>query len=282
MGNPARIIPLAALLGCLCVPVAQCHADDVSGDIQALLQSGRESLEINDSVSAENAFRMALEKMDTANVPSETVVHALIALSTACLEQGKISQAERALLKAGLLKAEPVTAVELANNWAVVHAKLGREQESRTELMQALAQYEVSPDAKPVLPSLLDNLASAEIHLGEYPDAVGHLQRAIVLWREFLPTEHPVLAKWYASLSTAQYLAGSPEAAHSSMETAIGIAQRAYGKHDHMVASLIQSEMVILTRLGLKKEIKARRRELSQMGLAALPSSATYTLAATR
>ena len=242
----------------------------VWSQVGASLTEGRNALHSGNSAAAATSFQRAFDELQAVHAPPEETLPVLVVLSTAWLNDGNLSRAERALLTAKQL-GETNTPLwlkaELINNWAVLHLRLSHHAEARDELMEALALAGQSRAPQALVPNILHTLAVVETHLGQYSQALQHQQTALQLWQAFLPPDHPNVIQGLTALSLAQYLSGDAEGAHESMQTAIASARRTYGKKSPALARLLQDDAVILTRLGFKSEAKASAQEANHIGL---------------
>jgi tetratricopeptide (TPR) repeat protein len=221
--------------------------------------------------------------MRTSNRPAKSLVPILIDLSSSHIESGNVSQAERALLAASALEADapnPIWRAEIISNRVCILIRLGHYVEAKSESERALLLIEGMPEATALVPNLLDDLASAEIYLGELTPALRHQQDAVQRWKSLLPPDHPDLIKAYSVLATAQFLCHQFKEARLSLETAISSAERSYGDHSPKFARLLQDEVIVLTRLGLKSEARIRQRQISHLPAADQAQSVIYTRAA--
>jgi tetratricopeptide (TPR) repeat protein len=252
-------------------------------DYGTLMMDGRHAIEAGKPDIAATFFQQVFDRMQVSNASTEEQVNVLIALSTARLDSGNLSQGERLLMLADQLLAKepnPLLQAQLLNNWASVHLRLGRYAQAQAESKRAFQLVENMPAAAELTPYLLDSMAVAELYQGQYPQALQHQQDAIDRWLAFLPNDHPDLIKGLTVMSTAQYFMGKFKEARNSLEMAITSAKAKYGRQSPDVARLLRNELIVLNRLGLKKEVRARQRELSQIAGPAQATSDVYTRSA--
>lgn len=269
-----------ALVTCLiwskCAPAAD--------DYASLVLDGHRYLDSGDAESAVTAFQQAYQKMQAANQSSDSLSLVLIDLSTAYLETGNYSQAERAILTvADLPDRTPnvVKEAELINNQVCIQVHLGHYSEAKAASERALRMIEDVPAAVALMPNILDDLATAEIYLGEDKQALRHQQDAVQRWQTLLPADHTELINGYSVLATAQYLNGQFGEARISIQNAVSAAERRYGLQSPRLGRLLRDQLIVLRRLGLKREIRDRERELNNIPATTDLQKTTYARAAT-
>jgi tetratricopeptide (TPR) repeat protein len=248
---------------------------------RALLQHGRQALDQGRPESAAADFRSVLGMMMADRLAPGVMFPVRIALATAYLESGDLRHAEESLLEATRSQTgtmSDLAAVQLANNWGSLHLKRGRCEQARKEFADALIRVEGNPAGWPLTATLFDNLSAAEIALRLYPEALIHQQEAIRRWQVWLPAGHPDMIKAYASLATAQYFSNNATAAQASMRTAIDSARRSFGDRSPLLADLLESQAIILRRLGLKREARAASTEARRISRPKTNGSSAYTV----
>ncbi|MGA8596174.1 MAG: tetratricopeptide repeat protein [Bryobacteraceae bacterium] len=224
------------------------------------ISDGKRALDAGGPLDAIRSFRMALA---ARNGDASSGLHPLlIALATAYLDAGDLHGAEVTLVEAS--RAAPPDALskaELENDWGSLLLKEGRLNESSDRFTHAMELLNSNTGGNELAPAVLNNLAATEIRLGRYNQALGHQKEALAKWAIFEGPDHPDLIKGRASLATLEFLVGRAEDARHSMDSAIASARRTYGPNSSVLGNLLESQAVILKKLGLKKEAKSAQAE---------------------
>jgi tetratricopeptide (TPR) repeat protein len=231
------------------------------------ISEGKRALERGQPQDAVRSFRMALAAQTGAEVSSGNQHPLLIALATAYLDAGDLHGAEVTLVEAS--RAAPQDALskaELDNDWGSLLLKEGRLTESRDRLNHALGLLSGNKAGNELAPSVLNNLAATEIRLGRYSEALDHQREALARWATFESSDHPDVIKGRTSLATLEFLTGKPKDARHSMDSAIASARRTYGPNSPTLGDLLESQVVVLKKLGLKKEAKSAQAEARRIG----------------
>ena len=230
-----------ALLTCLISSKSARAADDYT----SLVLEGHRYLDSGDAEAAVTSFQRAYQRMQTENQSSDRLFLVLIDLSSAYLETGNYSQAERVLLTAADLPNKTPNVVrdaEIINNQVCIQVRLGRYSEAKAASERALRMIENVPAATALVPNILDDLATAEIYLGEGHQALRHQQEAVQRWQTLLPPDHSDLINGYSVLATAQYLNGQFKEAGVSIQNAVSAAERHYGLQSPRLARLLRDQ----------------------------------------
>lgn len=209
-------------------------------------------------------YRQALDVKVRAGVPEDALQHLRVNLATAYMEAGDIHAAE-GLLRQAHEAGTGIEAVrsraELLNTWSAVHTFQGKWNDAERELGEARRIMLNVPQTGDLLPSVLHNLAAIEIRTGAYAEALNNEKDALSLWGKVLNADHPHFVKGWAGLGAVQFLLGRPREAHQSMERAITSARKTYGPEHSMVASLLESDALILDKLKRRQQAKLAWRE---------------------
>jgi tetratricopeptide (TPR) repeat protein len=249
----------------LCVGILLLAA--VQAFSQDLLSDGKQALESGRPLDAIRSFRKALDSPSGRTLPSDGQHALLIALTTAYLDAGDLHGAEETLVEASRIGTSgAVSQAELENDWGSLLLKQGRLGESHSRFCHALELLSGNAEGKKLAPAVLNNLAAAEIRLGRYDQALHHQEEALARWAAFESPAHPDLIKGRASLATLEFLIGKPEDARLSMDLAIASARRTYGPNSGVLGDLLDSQTIILKKLGLKKEAKSAQAEARRIG----------------
>ena len=248
-------------------------------DYGALLKQARRAIDIGRPDQAVWAYRKALEKMEADRISAGLRCPIRIALATAHLETGQLRRAEESLLEAD--RCQPMmegnfAAAALANAWGGLHVTQGRYREARLDFAGGLGR--IPKDRGPLSSTLLDNLAAAEIRLDLYPDALAHQNEALRRWQALMPGHPLKLIKAYVGVAAAQYYSSDLDAAHSSMLQAIASTRRFFGEGSPVMADVLESNAVILRRLGLKREARSAENQAHRIRPAKIGGQSAYTV----
>jgi tetratricopeptide (TPR) repeat protein len=229
------------------------------------VSDGNRALDTGRPLEAIRSFRMALESGST--VPADRRHALLVALATAYLDAGDLHGAEATLVEASrTAPGDALSKAELENDWGSLLLKQGRLEESYGRFAAALELLNGHAEGKQLEPAVLNNLAATEIRLGRYAQALNHQRDALTRWAAFESPDHPDVIKGRASLATLEFLIGQAEAARHSMDLAIASARRTYGSDSEALRDLLENQVIILKKLGLKKESKSALAEARRIG----------------
>ncbi|MFZ0593208.1 MAG: tetratricopeptide repeat protein [Bryobacteraceae bacterium] len=227
---------------------------------------GKRALENGRPLDAIRSFRMALAARPDGD-SSGSLHPLLIGLATAYLDAGDLHGAEVTLVEASRnAPPDPLSKAELENDWGSLLLKMGRLNESTDRFTHAMELLSVNRAGNELAPAVLNNLAATEIRLGRYNQALGHQKEALAMWTSFESADNADLIKGRASLASLEFLVGRPEDARHSMDLAIASARRTYGPNSGTLGDLLESQAVILKKLGLKKEAKSAQAEARRIG----------------
>jgi tetratricopeptide (TPR) repeat protein len=242
------------------------------------ISDGKRALECGRPLDAIRSFRLALAARSSSD-SSGSLHPVLIALATAYLDAGDLHEAERTLVEANrTAPGDAVSKAELENDWGSLLLKQGRLSESDDRFTHALDLLRGNKAGNDLAPAVLNNLAATEVRLGRYGEALGHEKEALARWAAFESPDHPDLIKGNASLATIEFMVGRTEEARHSMDLAIASARRTYGPKSELVGDLLESQAVILKKLGLKKDAKSVQAEARKIrsGQSKAPAPLTW------
>ncbi len=185
--------------------------------------------------------------------------HRQIMLATAYLERHDYREAETLLRTTVLQPLDRVGRGELLNAWSALHMALGRFSDAEADLRPALPIVRELPNPGDLLPTILHNLAAAEMRTGDYAQALSHEQDSLRLLEQETSPDQPILIHVWASLASVQFLNRQAREANASMRQALALTRNTYGPQDALVADLLESHAVILDQLKLKKEARLDR-----------------------
>jgi tetratricopeptide (TPR) repeat protein len=247
-----------------------------SGPYTDYLAAGIRALDRGAPAEAAAKFARALDFRLRAGAPADELLDLRVTLASASLEAGEVRQAESVLRDAQ--QAAPdngISRAELLNASSALHLRLGQLPAAEAELQEAQRILRELPDAgkrwEDLSPSVLHNLAAIEMRTGRYAAALDDEQDALRCWQKKLSSDHPMLIRAWASLSSIQYMLGHAAEAHASMQPTIASAEKAYGTAHPLIADLLESDAIVLEKLKRKKEARqARERARTIRGGAAL------------
>jgi len=190
----------------------------------------------------------------------------LTSLAEVTFEQQDYAAAERWLVRAEQavsdLPREAPDRVRLLNAWGTLHLVRGNLTAAIRELGRAveLGKSIATPEDQA---AALHNLAAAEMHAGEFRQAIDHDKQALQIWRQRLGESHPYVNKAWISLSSAQGLGGDWAAAAESLQHALATTQS---------EEALANYAVVLDKLRRHREAEAIRSRLSRSALPPLES----------
>jgi len=245
------------------------------------IAAGNQALDAGDPLKAAANFSQALDDQARAGAPLDQLLHLRVTLATAYGEAGAYREMkavlESAQKTAGQLTSD-LSRAELLNAWSALHEKLGQLSSAEVELQQAFRIVASNPSPGDILPAVLHNLASLEMRTARYQEAYSHERDALRIWEGTLNPDHPTLIRAWASLSSLQYMMAQPEDARVSLERALASAEKVYGPDHPLVADLLESEVLVLDKLKLKKQARQARARARQIrGMQSRTSMAPLT-----
>jgi tetratricopeptide (TPR) repeat protein len=228
--------------------------------------AGNRALDNGSPEEAAADFAHELENEVRAGGSANDLLHLRVTLATAYMEAGAYREME-AVLQEAQKTAPQLTdgrsRAELLNAWSALHLKLGRLAAAEAELLEARRIVMQITDPGDLLPTVLHNLAAIEMRTGRYAEALSHEREAMQLWERAVSPNSPMLIRGWASLASLQYMIGRPQEAKRSLEQALALAEKTYGRAHPLVADLLESETIVLDKLKLKLEAR-RTRERAQ------------------
>lgn len=212
-------------------------------------------------------FAEALGAGIQSGLPADDLLHLRITLATAYMEARRYREAEGVLDEAHKAggPVSGITRAQLLNAWSALHLRLGQLSTAEGELQEAWRLAIDLRNSGDLVPVILNNLAAIEMRTGQYGRALEHEQESLRLFREILGPDHPTLIRAWASLASAQYLAGRSSEARLSLDQAISRAEKAYGPAHPLIADLLESEAVVLDNLKHKKSAREARDKARQI-----------------
>lgn len=242
------------------------------------ISEGKHALESGRPFDAIRSFRIALAAQSGSRDSAGSLHPLLIALATAYLDAGDLHGAEVTLVEATrTAPSDALSKAELENDWGSLLLEEGRLNESSDRFTHALELLSGNKGGDELAPAVLNNLAATEIRLGRYDRALAHQKEALARWATFESPDRPDLIKGNASLATLEFLVGKTEDARQSMDLAIASARRTYGPNGGVLGELLESQAVILKKLGLKKQAKSVQEEARRIGRLQRKSAAPQT-----
>jgi tetratricopeptide (TPR) repeat protein len=212
-------------------------------------------------------FAEALRAGIQSGLPAADLLHLRITLATTYMEAGRYRETEDVLNQAHKTggPVSGITRAELLNAWSALHLRLGQLSTAEGELQEAWRLVIDLPNSGDLVPAILNNLAAIEMRTGQYGRALEHEHESLRLFREILGPDHPTLIRAWASLASAQYLAGRSSEARLSLDQALSLAEKAFGPGHPLVADLLESEVVVLDKLKQKKNAREARDRARQI-----------------
>jgi len=201
--------------------------------------------------------------------------------ATAYLEAGQDHEAEAALREASRTAADGLPRAEYLNASSALHIRRGQLQQAEEELLEAQRIAAPLAAAAELRPTLLHNLAAIEMRTARYAQALGHEQEAIREWTETLASDDPSRIRAEASMASLCYMMNRAPEAREHIQHAIEAAEHRYGPAHLMIASLLDSDAVILEKLKMGKQARrerARARQIRGATAASGGQSATWNV----
>jgi len=226
------------------------------------------ALDAGDPRQAAAGFARALDACLQAGVSGRKLVRLRVALATALMESEDNRQAEAVLADAQKQVAQPpdrVARAELLNAWSALHSARGQLSAAEAELKEAWQITAPSEGRQDLRPTILHNLAAVEMRTRRYPEALDHEEQALRLLESDPSPDRRKLMRAWASLASLYYMMGRPQEARSSMERALGCAEKIYGPRSAILADLLDSDAIILDHLKAKKQAKYERTRARQI-----------------
>jgi tetratricopeptide (TPR) repeat protein len=191
-----------------------------------------------------------------------SLVKPLTGLSTLYLENGLHGKAERLLSpwlrSPGNSPPTDLLSLGLLHNFAGILYRQGRYARAEELYLQALRAAEIvaGPQSEEVA-LLLNNLAVLLAVNRRVKEAGSHLERALSIWENTLPSDHPDVARALTNLaafytSTKQYVK-----AETLLKRAMMIAESRLGSESRLVGKILSEYAILLHRTKRKSQAKS-------------------------
>jgi serine/threonine protein kinase/tetratricopeptide (TPR) repeat protein len=245
---------------------------------------------------AEQLYRMGLTTLaELGKLDSADEIVLLTGLGVTLIRTAKLDEAEqvfrRALSLVELLPEEPSGddqvrrshRINTLGNLVGLYAAQGRNAEAAAMTRDLIAQLQsVLPEGHPNIAVLYTNLSVLLANDGELGSALDHALRSVDLGRDSLGLDHPRTATHLFHLGTLQWRLGRFEAAAASLEEAISIYGRVYGKKHHdLIRPLLRLAQVRMQQANLTLALDLAKQaaavlEVQDQGALAFDASLTW------
>ncbi len=232
------------------------------------IAAGDRALDAGDPRQAATDFSRALDVCLRTSAPAEEALHLRVTLATAYMEARNYHDAEQTLQEASRAAgptASGLARAELLNAESALDFRRGELSAAEGALVEAWQIVARLPAAEDLRPTVLHNMAAAEMRTQRYADALVHEQAALRMWQNALSPDHPKLIRAWASLASLEYMLRQHEEARMSMERALMSAERTYGPSNPLLADLLESDAIILDQLKLKKRAQHDRERAREI-----------------
>ncbi|HEX3356990.1 MAG TPA: tetratricopeptide repeat protein [Tepidisphaeraceae bacterium] len=164
-----------------------------------------------------------------------------------------------------ILHGRQIDAINLAN-WVILPLRdLARYAEGKASL-ERFAEDASNEKLGVDSAILLSNLALILKDLGDLPEALWRMERAIEIWEKHFEADHPTLATYYSNLALILQALGDLPEAHWRMERAIEIWEKHFEADHPTLATSYSNLASILKELGDLPEARRRMERAIEIG----------------
>jgi len=241
----------------------ECPLGDGAPRLTAMLKAELASLELDlmNTGEAERLYREAIDLVEKAEGPeSPALVEPLNGLGSLYFQLRRLDQADRYTRRAlalirGSSPAGRAQAARVLGNLAVTLQGRGKLDQASAHYTAALAMTEDPESVEAAF--LYSNRGLLHWTIGRDAKATADLERAVAIWRQRLPANHPHIALGLGNLGRVRALGGEPRAAEPLLREAVTIAESSLGGSNGATGFLYAAWADALMRLKRTSEAEA-------------------------